>query len=62
MTGKTIFQAKVDKRDLPENNRFFCEACDRGYKDEEKYNLHVAGHQKVHLLVLGGGGGGGGGS
>ncbi|XP_060551200.1 FMR1-interacting protein NUFIP1-like [Ruditapes philippinarum] len=37
---------KVDKRDLPENNRFYCDSCDRGYKDEDKYKLHLDQHQK----------------
>ena len=38
-----------EKRDLPENNKFYCEVCDRGFKDEPKYNEHVATHQTVKL-------------
>ena len=38
---------KVDKRDLAENNIFFCDRCDRGFKDEERFNDHAAQHQKV---------------
>lgn len=37
---------KVDKRDLAENNAFFCDTCDRGFKTEEKYQEHVDGHMK----------------
>ncbi|RUS91190.1 hypothetical protein EGW08_001103 [Elysia chlorotica] len=36
----------MDKRDLPENNAYFCDTCDRGFKTEEKYHEHVAGHMK----------------
>lgn len=36
---------KIDKRDLPENNKFYCEACDRGFKTEEKYKEHCDTHQ-----------------
>jgi len=45
-----MFQAKkrkVDKRELAENNRFFCDRCDRGFKTEEKYNEHTSQHQQV---------------
>ena len=38
---------KIDKRDLPENNVFVCETCDRGFKTEDKYKEHVGKHQKV---------------
>lgn len=38
---------KIDKRDLPENNVYFCDICDRGFKTEEKYKEHVDGHVKV---------------
>jgi len=38
---------KVDKRDLAENNKFFCDRCDRGFKTEEKYKEHTAQHLKV---------------
>ncbi|KAL3846547.1 hypothetical protein ACJMK2_017526 [Sinanodonta woodiana] len=40
---------KPSKRDLPENNLFFCDACDRGFKTEEKYNEHVDGHSKCEV-------------
>ncbi|KAK3598403.1 hypothetical protein CHS0354_005497 [Potamilus streckersoni] len=40
---------KPSKRDLPENNLFFCDACDRGFKTEEKYNEHVEGHLKCEV-------------
>ena len=43
---------KVDKRELPENNKFSCEVCDRGYKTEEKYLEHKAGHEKVRIRFL----------
>jgi len=43
---------KVDKRDLAENNTFFCDRCDRGFKTEEKYNEHTAQHEKVCLVML----------
>lgn len=26
--------------------KFFCDTCDRGYKDEDKYQEHVNGHEK----------------
>ncbi len=45
-----FFQApakKKDKRDLPENNKFYCEVCDRGYKNEEKYKEHNDSHVQV---------------
>jgi len=38
---------KVDKRDLAENNKFYCDRCDRGFKTEDKYTEHTAQHQKV---------------
>lgn len=37
---------RPDKRDLPENNKFYCETCDRGYKDEDKYKLHLDTHEQ----------------
>lgn len=37
---------KVNKRDLPENNKYYCDVCDRGYKDEDKYKLHCDQHEK----------------
>ena len=37
----------MNKRDLPENNKFFCDICDRGYKDEDKFKEHNDGHEKV---------------
>ena len=27
--------------------KYFCDTCDRGYKDEDKYREHVDGHEKV---------------
>ena len=38
---------KVDKRELPENNKFYCDTCDRGYKDEDKFELHIQDHKQV---------------
>jgi hypothetical protein len=38
---------KIDKRDLPENNKFYCEVCDRGFKTEDKYDEHCATHETV---------------
>ncbi len=38
---------KIDKRDLPEYNQFICETCDRGFKEEEKYNIHTSEHVQV---------------
>lgn len=43
---------KVDRRDLPENNVFVCETCDRGFKTEELYSTHLNGHVKVVLQIL----------
>ncbi|XP_062577878.1 FMR1-interacting protein NUFIP1-like isoform X2 [Saccostrea cucullata] len=37
---------KVDKRDLAENNVYFCDTCDRGFKMEEKYQEHIQSHVK----------------
>ncbi|XP_055869125.1 FMR1-interacting protein NUFIP1-like [Biomphalaria glabrata] len=37
---------KIDKRLLPENNVFFCDICDRGFKNEELYKVHNDGHIK----------------
>lgn len=37
---------KVDRRDLPENNVFVCETCDRGFKTEELYRTHLNNHEK----------------
>jgi hypothetical protein len=36
--------SKIDKRDLPENNKYFCEVCDRGFKSDDKYQEHCATH------------------
>jgi len=35
---------KANKRELPENNAFYCEVCDRGFKTEEKYDEHCGTH------------------
>ena len=40
---------KIDKRDLPENNKFYCEVCDRGFKLEEKYNEHLDTHETCNV-------------
>lgn len=40
---------KVDKRDLPENNAYFCEVCDRGFKAEDLYTNHVNSHEKCSV-------------
>ena len=45
----SLQKPKVDKRDLPENNKFYCDICDRGFKTEEKHQEHVNGHQQVVL-------------
>jgi len=37
----------VDTREAAENNAFYCDRCDRGFKTEEKYNEHTAQHKKV---------------
>ena len=41
----------MDKRELAENNVFFCDTCDRGFKTEDKYHEHVMGHEQVGMLV-----------
>lgn len=43
---------KIDKRDLPENNRFYCEVCDRGFKTDEKYQEHLGTHTTVKKNFL----------
>ena len=47
MLQKGSQKVKVDKRDLPENNAFHCEVCDRGFKTEEKFQEHVSQHEHV---------------
>ena len=42
----------MDKRDTAENNVFFCDRCDRGFKTEEKYNEHTAQHEKVSVMSV----------
>ncbi|XP_046558099.1 nuclear fragile X mental retardation-interacting protein 1-like [Haliotis rubra] len=37
---------RIDKRELPENNQFFCDTCDRGFCSDEKYQEHVLQHEK----------------
>ncbi|XP_046372976.2 nuclear fragile X mental retardation-interacting protein 1-like [Haliotis rufescens] len=37
---------RIDKRDLPENNQFFCDTCDRGFCSDEKYQEHAMTHEK----------------
>ncbi|CAF0840331.1 unnamed protein product [Brachionus calyciflorus] len=43
-THKNKSKNKIDKRDLPENNKFYCEVCDRGFKTDEKYQEHLSTH------------------
>lgn len=40
---------KVNKRDLAENNQFYCDVCDRGFKTDEKYQEHINGHEKCSV-------------
>ncbi|KAL8574489.1 hypothetical protein ACOMHN_060159 [Nucella lapillus] len=40
---------KVNKRELPENNQFHCEVCDRSFKSEEKYQEHVSEHTECSV-------------
>lgn len=40
---------KVNKRDLAQNNLFYCDVCDRGFKTEEKYQEHVSDHEKCSV-------------
>ncbi|XP_041347125.1 nuclear fragile X mental retardation-interacting protein 1-like [Gigantopelta aegis] len=44
-----MLQKKVDKRDLAENNNFFCDTCNRGFKMKDKYDEHVDGHQQCSV-------------
>ncbi|KAI0219143.1 Nuclear fragile X mental retardation-interacting protein 1 [Lamellibrachia satsuma] len=39
----------MDKRELAENNVFFCDTCDRGFKTEDKYHEHVMGHEQCSV-------------
>ncbi|KAK7090124.1 FMR1-interacting protein NUFIP1-like [Littorina saxatilis] len=47
--GQESKKAKTDKRDLPENNQFHCETCDRGFNTDEKYQQHVLEHKKCSV-------------
>ena len=40
---------QIDKRELAENNVFFCDTCTRGFKTDEKFQEHVAGHEEVRI-------------
>ena len=40
---------KIDKNDLPENNKYYCESCDRGFKFEDKYAEHCLTHKTVRI-------------
>ncbi|KAL5004001.1 hypothetical protein ScPMuIL_017457 [Solemya velum] len=48
-TTKKKKKVKVDKRELPENNQFSCDTCDRGFKTKEKYEEHVSQHEQCHI-------------
>jgi hypothetical protein len=37
---------RIDKRDLPENNQFSCDTCDRGFKTADKLQEHISEHVK----------------
>ena len=39
------------KFEAPENFKFYCEVCDRGFKVEEKYKAHCDSHKTVRDLV-----------
>ncbi len=48
--NNTNYQKKrLDKRDLPENNQFYCEVCDRGFKTYEKFDEHCQSHETVKI-------------
>jgi len=42
----------VNKCDLEQNNVFYCDRCDRGFKNEEKYSEHTAQHEKVSIVMI----------
>lgn len=43
---------KICKRDMSENNAFFCDRCDRGFKTQIKYDEHTAQHVKVFIMCV----------
>ncbi|XP_050389922.2 FMR1-interacting protein NUFIP1 [Patella vulgata] len=42
-------KVQVDKRDLAENNMFYCDICDRGFKQEDVYTKHVGEHEQCKV-------------
>lgn len=43
---------KQAARDLPANNKYYCDTCDRGYKAEDAFQLHIDQHEKVSFLLI----------
>ena len=46
-----VKKQKKRRNDLPENYNYFCETCDRGFKEEDKYKIHINGHETVSTLT-----------
>ena len=42
---------KMNVKDLPENNKYFCETCEKGFNTEEKYKVHTDSHEVVSVSV-----------
>ena len=42
---------RVAKQELPENNKFFCDTCDRGFATDETFKKHTANHEKVCICI-----------
>ncbi len=36
----------------PEQDKFYCESCERGFKVEEKYNEHCQTHKTVNFIMF----------